>query len=230
VHVKAVFFDAVGTMLHPKPGAGEVYREVGRRYGVELSLGAARRRFDLAFRRQEDIDRAGAWVTSEQREYQRWRAIVGEVLMGVGDFESCFAELYDHFARPAAWQCAPAAETVLPDLARRGFMLGLASNYDHRLHAVVAGMAALRPIQHVVVSSEVGWRKPAREFFEALSRRTSLPPEEILLVGDDYENDYVGARAAELQALLYDPTQRGAAGSAPRIAAWDELLDLTRPM
>ena len=35
---RAVFFDAVGTLLHPDPSAAEVYAGVGRRYGSRLSV------------------------------------------------------------------------------------------------------------------------------------------------------------------------------------------------
>jgi putative hydrolase of the HAD superfamily len=80
--------------------------------------------------------------------------------------------------------------------------LGLASNFDARLRRVVAGIPALRPIKHLVISSEVGWKKPASGFFAALAARIALPPAEILFVGDDLANDYYGARSAGLQPVL----------------------------
>ena len=69
----------------------------------------------------------------------RWRDIVASVLDDVTDPEGCFEELYRHFARPEAWTCDPQAAPVLEQLAARGLVLGLASNYDHRLRPVAAG-------------------------------------------------------------------------------------------
>ena len=48
-------------------------------------------------------------------------------------------------------------------------------------------------------------RKPAREFFTALCQRVELQPEQVLLVGDDMVNDYEGARASRLHAILVAP-------------------------
>src|SRR5262249_45574370 len=127
----------------------------------------------------------------------------------VADPEACFRELYEHFARPGAWRVDPEAGTALAGLAARGYTLGGASNFDGRLRALVAGLPEVAPVQHVGVSSEAGWRKPAPGFFEALCREVGLPPGQVLLVGDDVANDLEGARAAGLRALLLDG--RGAA-------------------
>src|SRR5262249_47928715 len=163
--VHAIFFDAVGTLIHPEPPAPEVYQAVGQRYGSAVPSGDIRRRFSAAFQQEDAQDRAADWQTSEAREVERWRRIVAGVLDDVSDPVACFRELFDHFSRAEAWQCDPDAELVLQQLAARGYQLGMASNYDKRLRGVAAGLPALREIQHLVISSEVGWRKPAGQFF-----------------------------------------------------------------
>jgi putative hydrolase of the HAD superfamily len=200
--VRAVFFDAVGTLIHPEPSAAAVYAAMARSLGSRLTEAGISARFRTAFARQEALDRADGWRTSEERERRRWRQIVAEVLPDVCDGERCFRELFTHFGRPQAWRCDPEAAGVLAELDRRGYVLGMASNYDARLHAVAAGFPELRPLRHVVISSEVGWRKPAPEFFRAICARLGLAPAEVLYVGDDRANDYEGARAAGLRAVL----------------------------
>jgi putative hydrolase of the HAD superfamily len=207
--VRAVYFDAVGTLIHPCPAASAIYAEVGARHGSRLASAAVARRFSVAFARQEEHDRAAGWRTSETREVERWRAIVAEVLDDVRDPAACFAELYEHFAQPGAWSCDAAVARVLGDLTRRGLQLGLASNYDQRLRRVLGGLQPLAGIDNVIVSSEIGWRKPAREFFAAVCRQASLPCEQILYVGDDFDNDYAGATAAGLKAVLVAPDPQG---------------------
>jgi putative hydrolase of the HAD superfamily len=218
--VRAIYFDAVGTLIHPCPVASAVYAEVGARYGSRLTSEIIARRFRIAFAKQEESDRAAGWRTSETREVERWRAIVAEVLDDVGDRQACFAALYEHFAQPGAWSCEPAAPEVLAELARRGCRTGLASNYDQRLHTVLAGLEPLRGIKDLIISSEIGWRKPARQFFDAVCRQASLPPQQILYVGDDFDSDYTGARAAGLKALLIAPHRRGEGGTIPSLAAF----------
>lgn len=145
----------------------------------------------------------------------RWRTIVGTVLDDVDDAESCFQALFQHFALPDAWTVDPQGSQLLAELAGRGFLLGMASNYDQRLKTVAAGLPALDHCPQVMISSEIGWRKPARQFFSALCRQAALPAQKILYVGDDRFNDYDGARRAELCAVLLDP--RGKARDVPHV-------------
>jgi putative hydrolase of the HAD superfamily len=203
--VRVIFFDAVGTLLHPEPAAPQVYAEVGGRHGSRLDPATIADRFRTAFQRQEDLDRATGWQTSEAREMERWRHIVGEVLADATDPEACFRELFTYFSRADSWRCDTDAGRVLRELAHRGYSLGIASNLDQRLRTIVAGIPDFAPIQFLAISSEIGWRKPAPQFFAALCRMTNLDPGQILLVGDDRMNDYEPARAAGMNALLFEP-------------------------
>lgn len=214
-NIKAIFFDAVGTLIHPEPGAAAVYWDVGRRHGSKLDLHQIVHRFRSAFQAEEDADRAAGWRTCEEREYRRWQHIVASVLDDVSNPSACFGELYLHFARPDAWRLEADAPRVLAELEQRGYVLGMASNYDQRLRSVVAGLP-LQALKHLVISSEVGWRKPAGEFFAALAAAVAMTPSQILYIGDDWANDYQGAVAAGLQALLFNP--RGEPGSLQRFS------------
>ena len=201
--IGAVAFDAVGTLLFPQPPAAVVYAEAGRRFGSKLTEAEIAARFLSTFRREGILDRAQGFRTSEERELLRWQHIVGEVLDDVRDPEACFQALFDHFSRPQAWRCNPEAARTLQALGESGYDLSIASNYDHRLRSVVRGKPELDHIKHLVISSEVGWRKPAAEFFTALAKAHGLAGRQILYVGDDLVNDYEAARAAGLRSVLY---------------------------
>jgi len=219
-----LFFDAVGTLLHPESSAAAVYAAVGRRFGSRLDEAIIATRFRTAFRRQEEMDHANGLRTDEGREVVRWRTIVREVLDDVTDAEACFAELYAHFARADAWRCVPETAEVLETLAARGHVLGIASNFDHRLRGLVEHLPALCAVRHLVISSEIGWRKPASGFFAEMCRRAGSPPEQILYVGDDVVNDYYGARAASLRAVLLAPHGRGAVSAETCIKSLSDLF------
>jgi putative hydrolase of the HAD superfamily len=221
--IRAVAFDAVGTLITPDPPVQIIYQTIGQRHGSLLSSGVIRDRFRATFRAEEERDRSAGWRTDPAREVDRWRRIVATVLKDVTDPGACFRDLWDHFSRPAGWRCLPDAGPVLAELSRRGLNIGLASNFDSRLRSVVAGLPELNAIGPIVVSAEVGWRKPAAEFYAALVRACKCEPDEILLVGDDFENDYVGARTAGLRAALLDPAGR-APGEASRISGLTELV------
>jgi putative hydrolase of the HAD superfamily len=207
--VRAVFFDAVGTLLFPFPGAPTIYAETALRHGLTLTPAEVRQRFITAYHVEEEVDASHNWATSEERERQRWRQIVTATLTGVSDPEACYRHLFDHFAQPSAWKVAEDAADVLTALHSRGFLLGLGSNYDERLWPVLAGFPELSLLRdRVLISAAVGVRKPGAGFFREAARAAGCDVSQVLFVGDDYGNDYEGAAAAGLPAVLLDPQGR----------------------
>jgi FMN phosphatase YigB (HAD superfamily) len=112
----------------------------------------------------------------------------------------------------------------LPALHARGYLLGIASNFDGRLHGIVRGLPDLAACERTFVSSEIGWTKPDPRFFAAVQERLAAQPHEILLVGDDWEADILGARAAGWQAAFL--AREGAPKGHAALASLDELLGL----
>lgn len=221
--IRAVFFDAVGTVLFPDPWAPRVYADTAAAFGLAADPADVLARFRAAFRREEEIDRAAGWVTSEARETDRWRAIVAAALPSSP--AACFDRLYGHFANPDAWRVPAGTAAVLAELAARGLVLGLASNYDSRLFAVLDGRPELTALRgNVVVSSVVGVRKPGAGFFAEVVARAGCAPAEILFVGDDPENDYLGATAAGMRAVLVAPPGDTPLGVTRLIATLGELV------
>jgi putative hydrolase of the HAD superfamily len=221
--VRAVFFDAVGTLLFPDPPAHEVYAAIAASQGVTLDPQQVRSRFWEAYRIEEAADRAANWATSEERERSRWWAIVTSALATIPNPEAGFHALWNHFAQPSAWRVNPDAAAVFATLSSRGLTLGLGTNYDSRVLNVVAGLPELTPLKdRVAVSGLIGWRKPAAQFFQEVIRLAGCSPGQLLFVGDDLENDYHGARAAGLQAILLNPK---GVGETPHIARLAELAD-----
>jgi putative hydrolase of the HAD superfamily len=216
--VRAVFFDAVGTLLFPYPSVARTYAEAARRHGSQVTEEKVREGFRTAFARQEEIDRRAGWRTDEARERARWQTIVSEVLPA-----ACFDELWLWFSTPQAWRVNPDAVEVIARLTARGLTLGVASNFDARLEALLGELPELAPLRgRCVISSRVGWRKPAADFFAELTRVAGHPAESVVHVGDDLQNDVEGATAAGLRAILFDP--KGQTSSVPRIRQLRDLL------
>ena len=82
-----------------------------------------------------------------------------------------------------------------------GVTVALASNFDERLLAIAERLEPLSWVPHVFASSEIGWRKPAPEFFRWIERRLGCGPAAVLLVGDDPELDVAAARRAGWRSL-----------------------------
>jgi putative hydrolase of the HAD superfamily len=220
--IRAVFFDAVGTLIVPDPPVAQVYAEAGRRHGIELPLAEISKRFRTAFRDEEQADAIRGGPTSEERELERWKTIVGRVFPRQAD--AIFGDLYEHFARPSAWKATEGAAETLSALTVSGLLLGMASNFDHRLHAIARGLPELSPLTHRIISTDVGWLKPSPRFFEAVIRAAGCRPEQILFVGDQRINDYTGANAAGMCGVLLDAGVEEMPG-VRRIRRLSELLE-----
>jgi putative hydrolase of the HAD superfamily len=224
--VEGIVLDAVGTLIKPTPSVADAYTEAADRQGVVLDRDDVRRRFQRTFR--DDAIRAdrGIHSTDETIERRRWREIVAQVLPEVPDPQRAFDELWDHFGRPESWRCFPDAAPALRAFHEAGIEVCIGSNFDARLRCVVAGLPELAAmVDGLVVSSEVGYRKPHRAFFEAVSERLDLPPERILSVGDDLENDVRGAIRAGLSAVYLDRGQE-APDDVPHVATLTMVAEL----
>lgn len=216
--IQWVVFDAVGTVLFADPPVHMAYHRIGLKYGAQITPEEALRRFRTSFhQRRED-----SLATSEARERAFWEALVHDVLPDVPDASGCFAALFEHFARPASWGCYMDVEETFDALRARGLSIALASNFDARLHSVCAGHPPLAGVSTRLISSEVGWKKPSPEFFRALVERCGVAPKQILMVGDDRENDVLAARRAGLQAIHLD---RSGKGGDDCLTSLEELLD-----
>ena len=215
-------FDAVGTLIYARPPVAQVYAAVGRRFGSRLTEAEVTTRFEAIFRQAEAEDFAGDLKTSEWAEQQRWRRIVEKVLDDVTDPEECFRELFEHFARPTAWCCFPDVQDVFGPILSRGVRVAIASNFDSRLLEIVGQLEPLCLCDRVLVSSQIGYRKPHEQFFRAVVSPLGGEASELVYVGDDRRNDLEGAEQAGMRAVLLDRHggQAGAIGSLVELLEW----------
>lgn len=197
-----VVFDVVGTLVEPWPPVAEAYAAAGRRHGSVVEVQEIHRRFRQAWRRQELIDAAAvpAFTTNRVREVERWREIVADVFHDPGRTDSIFSDLWDHFGRPDAWRPLLAGSELMRAAIASGATVALASNFDERLFSIAPAIPPLSWAECVFASSEIGWRKPAPEFFRWIENRLGVAPAELLLVGDDPELDIAAATRAGWQA------------------------------
>lgn len=201
---RGIALDAVGTLIFAKPAVSAAYSEIGSRYGSQQSAEQIKGRLAEAMRRAGELSVARfgeADRTDEDHERDFWRQVVCEVLPDLHEPEACFAELFEHFARPESWQCFDDVARTLTELERRGYRVLIASNFDARLNRVCDGLPGLRAVRRRVISSLVGYRKTHPGFYRAVAEAAECDASEVLMVGDDLANDVESARAAGLAAV-----------------------------
>ena len=230
VHVPAVvrwiLFDAVGTLIYADPPVAQVYRDAGCRAGFEASIEQIKSRFRQAlaaeFGPPDDLTRP---PTSESHELARWQRIVAAVHPEVGPLSAeLFESLWQHFAQPTSWRLFADVQPALQHLQQCGLKLGIASNFDSRLQEIVLETPELAACEWTFVSSKIGFSKPDPRFFASVAAQLNATPREILLVGDDWQADVQGARAAGWQAIWLN-RHADLESNEPAISS---LLELTR--
>ncbi|MDR7484589.1 MAG: HAD family hydrolase [Armatimonadota bacterium] len=97
---------------------------------------------------------------------------------------------------------AGAAEAI-DGLAAGGYHLGVISNAAHGpfISWALADGGLLARFDRIVVSADVGIRKPWPQIFHAALGPMGLAPAEGLYVGNDYIRDVMGAKLAGLRAI-----------------------------
>ncbi|AGA29448.1 HAD family hydrolase [Singulisphaera acidiphila] len=223
--IEAIVLDAVGTLIEPVPTVAEVYASAARRQGVDLDREVVRTRFAQSFRDDENEENLEALATDEPTESIRWRRIVSSVLPELPEPDRAFEELWEHFGRPDSWCCFPDVGPSLALLRAMGLPIAIASNFDGRLRTVLAGLPELAACDpQLIISSEVGYRKPHPAFYQAICECLGQRPETLLMIGDDPENDVLGACRAGLRGVWLDRRGRGNGGSMRGVAGLGDLV------
>jgi putative hydrolase of the HAD superfamily len=114
----------------------------------------------------------------------------------------------------------PALHGMLERLSR-SYRLGIVSNgtgATQRAKIERAGLA--RFFEPILISEEVGARKPAPQIFMRAAEVWTLPPEAILVVGDDGDHDVAGAHAAGMCAVHVGDGTAGTLSSVLALEAW----------
>jgi HAD superfamily hydrolase (TIGR01509 family) len=118
----------------------------------------------------------------------------------LGEVRSCLAQMHQE---RHLWSSVPEpTRSALARLKAAGLLLGVVSNSEGRVEQALEA-AGLREFFDVVVDSGViGIEKPDPQIFRVALHALGVEPEEALYVGDLYEVDVVGARAAGIEAVL----------------------------
>lgn len=228
--IKAVFFDAVGTLIKPARRVGESYALLAAKYGLNVASSELTERFRCCFDAAPPLAFPGANLShlgALERDW--WRNLVLRVFEPWGRFErfdDYFAELFEYFAGAAAWKLYPEVAATLSALKQRGLVLDVISNFDSRLHRILAGLGVGECFDEVFVSSAVGHAKPDRRIFQAALQKNGLTPGQAAHIGDSETNDIRGATAAGLKAILIDRDAQQSSPGLSRVNSLDEIFSI----
>ncbi|MGH7904027.1 MAG: HAD family hydrolase [Candidatus Dormibacteraceae bacterium] len=163
-------------------------------------------------------------VTDYLAFYERgWRraglALPRPLLAEILDLEQ---RCWDRAVRPA-----PGALAALRGLRLRGVRTAIASNAPfppEMMRRQMAGAGVAPLVDAIVLSSEVGRRKPAPELYRAALGSVGTAPDRALHVGDRLQEDFHGPRRLGIRAVICTALAREEMpAGVPTIDSLDQL-------
>lgn len=117
------------------------------------------------------------------------------------------------------------ARSALGRLRAHGYRLVVVSNADGRLQELLERTGLAHFLDAAIDSHDVGVEKPDPRIFHLALARVGGRPDRALHLGDLYQVDVVGARAAGLTPVLLDPLDLQPDADCERVRSLTELAD-----
>jgi len=224
--IRAVFFDAGGTLLHLDSLC--IRSLLQDALNVNINLDKFRYAQSLAMSRVAELVAAGAGST-EQLKREFYMTLLPET--GVTEYQLSEAvECAFNLAREEMlWRTTEKGTAqVLNDLKTAGYTLAVVSNSDGRIESAFKQAGIEGYFDFFVDSYNVGIEKPDPEIFRLATKKAMVTPEQAAYVGDLYWVEVIGARNAGLLPILYDPFDFNEASDCVTIRSLSELRALIR--
>ncbi|HLH65243.1 MAG TPA: HAD-IA family hydrolase [Solirubrobacteraceae bacterium] len=200
---RALLIDALGTLVALRPPAPALVRELGERFGCEISeqQASAALAAEIRFYRshmQMGRDDAGLRELRRRCAAAMRDALPGEVRAGLGDL----GELADALMASLSFEAFEDARPALVGAREAGLAAVAVSNWDVSLEGVLehAGLAPL--LDAVVTSAAVGAAKPDGAIFRFALELAGAQPRRAVHIGDSLREDVEGALRCGIRAVL----------------------------
>lgn len=205
--VRAVLFDAFGTLIHPEPGWERLRAECltivhGTWTGRAIPLGRFLQEYEKVRQAQHAAKAQVMRPTDFAARFRDAALACGAAQDEAGAWGPRAAERYHHFQQGLI-HAYDQPHRTLAALKAQGLKVGVISNYAHAgvLRDAFARLGLAEHLDALVVSADVGYLKPHPALFQAALDALGVRAEDAVMVGDDLECDVVGARKAGLKAI-----------------------------
>lgn len=212
--VRAVFLDAGNTLFAERVPRAAIYAAMACSHGGGADEG------DAAGQLEHALTELPSMMDGSFRFTLAWFRAFNEVVLGelgvpVDRRAAAHEALAARFESADTYAVFPEVREVLAELANRGMVVGVVSNWSERLPFLLEGLGLSDHFEFIVTSAEMRAEKPERAIFERALFRAGVPADEALHVGDHLGRDVRGALGAGLRAALVDRHANGAAAAAP---------------
>ncbi|KAG6799585.1 rhythmically expressed 2 protein [Apis mellifera caucasica] len=211
VRPRLITFDVTDTLL--MTNLEKHYAEIGSQHGLSIDPHKLARSFKNNFRK----------LSLEHPVYGKhtgigwknwWRQIVHNIFKEQHNYisdatlDKVANSLIKCYGTSLCWHKYPGTIELLEYLREKDLILGVISNFDERLEAVLKDTRIRFYFSFVLTSYDFGIEKPDTLIFNEALRLTkerhniNIIPQQAIHIGDSISNDYIGAKNANWNAIL----------------------------
>lgn len=207
--IKAVFFDAGETLIHAHPSVPQIYSDITKGFGVNVTPQLFKEHF-IPVVKEFMGNLYTRPVSSDRSEKNLWKEITHAMYLQIPilrnslEFLPWFETLFYVFGTKEAWRVFDDVHSTLKEIKSRKLKCGIISNWDTRLENILKGYELDSYMDFIAISAKVGYRKPDARIFEYGLTRMNLKPDQVIYVGDSYVVDVLGAKQIGINSLLID--------------------------
>ncbi len=204
--MKAVIFDFIGTLADVKNYSVQESKMKLFRAVVDVGFRVQKRAFTEAYSRSHEKFRIIRYQELVEVTNAFW---ISDALNALGfktrpddtRIRTAVNVFFEDYAR--SLELTPCAKKVLSEMSN-DYKLGLISNFTYSpvIHSGLRKLAINHFFNAVLVSQDVGWRKPSRLIFGEALRRLGVTAEETVYVGDSPLEDLRGAGAVGMKTVF----------------------------
>ena len=220
--LRTVFLDAGGVLLFPNwVKVSEALAE----QGVVVPASTLARAEPLA-KKQIDDRNTIAVTNDAKRGWMYFNLVLSAAGVGLSEAtDAALTELHEYHRDRNLWEHVP--DYVIPaleSLNRLGLRMTVVSNANGTLCAHMDRLGLSRYVHCVLDSCDLGVEKPDPRLFAIALERSAADAQTTIHVGDLYQVDVVGARAAGIRGVLLDDNDLYEGVDCPRVRSLAELV------
>ncbi|KAK2862047.1 hypothetical protein Q5P01_001580 [Channa striata] len=203
-----VLWDVKDTLLKVRLSVGEQYCKEAGRMGLSLTSVEVNAAFHQALQHysskypnyglSQGLNGQSWWMGIVRDTFSRCRVQDPALLNTLAQ------NLYHNFSSAENWEVFPDSKAALERCSAVGLKLGVVSNFDSRLEAILRVCGLLSYFSFLITSEEAGVAKPSPVIFHKALQKCEVPASSVAHIGDHYVNDYLTSRSVGIHGFLLD--------------------------
>ena len=229
--IKTVCFDFFNTLAYFDPPRETFYSQVAADFGVKVTadaIGDALPEAD-AYWRAENF-KSPIRSREEKEKYSIYTEYAMRILRGANPAatpEQALQILGKAFSIGFKFVAFADSLPALESVQAKGLKIGVISNIGQEIETYCDELGFSRFLDFKVTSFEVGFDKPRPEIFQLALQKAGCTAQEAIFIGDQYEQDIVGARGVGMRPVLIDRNGKNNHADCAVIKSLADIAGLT---